>query len=156
MSEGPRSVYGAIVVVLLGLHLLFRPILDGWPVSPDLLTGGILMGGLVLRAGKAAMLGFGAGLIEAALSVGGLGRLTLVYTLLGYSSARSRDLIFADLQYFLFAYLFVGTWFTQLVLAALAGSSLSWGFAFLVAPASALLTALVGELGVRAVTAVIG
>ena len=88
--------------------------------------------------------------------VGGLGRLTIVYTLLGYGSARSRDLIFADLQYFLLAYLFVGTWMTQLVLAALAGSTLTWMFAFVVSPLSSLLTAVLGELGARAASAITG
>ncbi len=156
MSEVPRPAYGAVAIVMLLLHLLLRPLLEGLPVSPDFLTGGVLVGGLVLRAGSAATLGFAAGLIEAALSVGGLGRLTMVYTLLGYGSARSRDLIFADLQYFLFAYLLVGTWMTQLVLAALAGSALTWTFAFVVAPLSALLTAVLGELGARAASAVIG
>jgi len=156
MSEVPRPAYGVVAITMLVLHVLLRPLLLDLPVSPDFLTGGVLIGGLVLRAGSAAALGFAAGLVEAALSVGGLGPLTLVYTLLGYGSARSRDLIFADLQYFLFAYLFVGTWGTQLVLAALAGSSLTWMFAFVVAPLSALLTALLGELGARAVSAVTG
>lgn len=156
MNDGPRSVYGVVAFLMLGLHVIFRPVLQAWPLAPDLLTGGVLLGGLVIRAGPAAILGFCAGLVEAALSVGGLGRLTLVYTLLGYGSARSRDLIFADLQYFLFGYLLVGTWVTQVVLATLAGSSLSWGLVFVVAPISALLTALIGELGARAATAVMG
>jgi hypothetical protein len=156
MSEVSRPAYSAVAIAMLVLHVLLRPLLHGLPISPDLLTGGVLVGGLVLRAGSAAILGFTAGLIEAALSVGGLGPLTLVYTLLGYGSARSRDLIFADLQYFLLAYLFVGTWMTQLVLAALAGSSLSWMFAFVVAPLSALLTAVLGELGARAASAITG
>jgi len=156
MSEVPQRAYSAVAIAMLVLHVLLRPLLQGLPVSPDLLTGGVLVGGLVLRAGSAAVLGFFAGLVEAALSVGGLGPLTIVYTLLGYGSARSRDLIFADLQYFLFAYLFVGTWLTQLVLAALAGSTLTWMFAFVVAPLSALLTALLGELGARAASAITG
>ncbi len=156
MSEVPQRAYSAVAIAMLVLHVLLRPLLQGLPVSPDLLTGGVLVGGLVLRAGSAAVLGFCAGLVEAALSVGGLGPLTIVYTLLGYGSARSRDLIFADLQYFLFAYLFVGTWLTQLVLAALAGSTLTWMFAFVVAPLSALLTALLGELGARAASAITG
>ena len=156
MSEFPRPAYGVVAILMLVLHVLLRPALQDLPVSPDLLTGGVLLGGLVLRAGSAAGLGFAAGLVEAALTVGGLGRLTMVYTLLGYGSARSRDLIFADLQYFLLAYLFVGTWMTQLVLAALAGSSLTWMFATVAAPVSALLTAVLGELGARAATAITG
>lgn len=156
MSEVPRPAYSAVAIVMLLLHVLLRPLFQGLPVAPDFLTGGVLIGGLVLRAGSAAALGFAAGLVEAALSVGGLGRLTMVYTMLGYGSARSRDLIFADLQYFLFAYLFAGTWVTQLVLAALAGSGLTWMFAFVISPLSALLTAVLGELGARAASAVTG
>ena len=157
MSEVSRPAYAAVAIVMLVLHVLLRPLLQDLPIRPDLLTGGVLVGGLVLRAGSAALLGFVAGLLEAALGVGGLGRLTMVYTLLGYGSARSRDLIFADLQYFLFAYLLVGTWLTQLVLGAFAGSStLTWAFAFVAAPLSALLTAVLGELGARAASAITG
>lgn len=156
MSEVPRPAYGAVAILMLVLHALLRPLLYGLPIAPDLLTGGILVGGLVLRSGSAAVLGFVAGLVEAALGVGGLGRLTMVYTLVGYTSARSRDLIFADLQYFLLAYVFVGTWLTQLVLAALAGSTLTWAFAFITAPLSALLTAILAELGARAASAITG
>ncbi len=149
MSEGMRYTYGVLAAVMLGVHFLARPLLEGLVVTPDLLSGGILVAGLTARAGTSAILGFLAGLLEAALSMGGLGRLTFVYTLLGYGSARSRDLIFADLEYFLFAYLSVGTWLTQVVLALLAGSTLSWSFVFVMAPINALLTALVGEIGAR-------
>lgn len=140
----------AVAGGLLLLHFLLRPALTAWPVAPDLLTGAVLLGALRLRAGAAAGLGFGAGLLEGSLALSGIGRIALVYTLLGYVTSRWRELFFGDVPLFVFGYLFVGCWAVQLVLSALADYSVGWAYALLEAPASAALTAVICGLADRA------
>ena len=122
-AESPRGarMVGGVVAGILLLHFLFRPLLRDLPVAPDLLTGGLLLGTLHMRAGHAALLGFALGILEAAIGLDGMGRISIVYTLAGTIGARSRDLLFADAPYYVFAYLFVGTWLTRIGLMLATG-----------------------------------
>lgn len=149
--SGVGRTYWLWVGLLVLVHLLVRPSLTGAPWLPDLLTGAVLVAALGTRAGVAAALGFVLGVLEGAMALGGLGGTALVYTLLGYLTARWRDLFFADLPFLLFFYLFVGCWTTRLIMTAFTGPTLTWSFALLGAPASAALTALVCGAGTRLV-----
>ncbi len=78
------------VVLILGftlLHFSLRPLFVDWPVAPDLLTAAVLLGGLFLRAGSAAILGFSLGILEDAMALGG-GWTALLYTVAAYLGAR--------------------------------------------------------------------
>lgn len=142
-GRGGAVGYVVLVGVLLVLHFLFRPVLTSWAVGPDLLTGAVLLGALRLRAGAASGLGFGAGLLEGAMALSGIGRLALVYAVLGYVTSRWRDLFFSDVPLFVFLYLFAGCWMTKLVLNALTDFSLGWELVLLQAPAASVLTAAI-------------
>lgn len=142
--------HAAVVTLLLVLHFLFRPVLTSWTVAPDLLTGAVLLGGLRLRAGAAAGLGFAAGLFEGSIALSGTGRIALVYTVLGYVTSRWRELFFGDVPLFVFAYLFVGCWVTRVVLSATADFTIGWKYAFLEAPAASVLTAVICGVADRA------
>lgn len=131
------------VGLLLVLHFLLRPALTSWSVGPDFLTGAVLLGALRLRAGAAAGLGFGAGLLEEGMALSGTGRIALVYAVVGYVTSRWRELFFGDVPLFVFAYLFVGCWATKLVLSGLADFSLGWEYALLQAPAASAVTAAI-------------
>lgn len=134
---------GVTVGLLLAAHFLFRPALTSWAFGPDLLTGAVLLGALRLRAGAAAGLGFGAGVLEGSMALSGIGRVALVYAVIGYVTSRWRELFFGDVPLFVFAYLFLGCWVAKLVLSGLADLSLGWRYALLEAPAASVLTAAI-------------
>lgn len=151
--SGVGRTYWLWVGLLVLVHFLVRPSLTGAAWLPDLLTGAVLVAALGTRAGLAAALGFVLGLLEGAMALGGLGGTALVYTLLGYLTARWRDLFFADLPFLLFFYLFMGCWLTRLVMTAVTGLELTWSYALGGAPLSAALTAVICGAGTRLVVA---
>ena len=152
-AERLTRTWSAIGIVgLLILHFLFRPVLVSWPVAPNLLVGALLLATLHLRAGHAALLGFGLGILEAAMALEGMGLYALALTLIGYFGARSRDLLFADARFYVFGYLFVGTWISQIVILLL-GTAVPGPVPLVVGSGiDALLTAAVCG-GVEALTA---
>jgi len=137
------SADAVVVVALVILHFTLYRFLVRWPEMPNLLVGGLLLAALRMRAGYAAFLGFGLGVLEAAMGLEGLGTISLVLALVGYLGARSRDLLFADARHYVFVYLFVGTWIAEvaLILAMPGGPNLLG--ALVLAPVSALGTAVV-------------
>lgn len=137
------SADAVVVVILVVLHFTLYRFFGAWPALPNLLIGGLLLGALRMRAGYAAFLGFGLGVLEAAMGMEGLGTLSLVLTLVGYLGARSRDLLFADARHYVFIYLFVGTWIAEVALIlAMPGVPNLLG-ALVLAPVSAFGTAVV-------------
>lgn len=103
----------ALVVLLVLAHFTFRPLFRDIPIRPDLLVGGLLLATLRLSAGHAAVLGFTLGLLESAIGLEGVGSLSVVYALIGFLAARSRDLVYADAARFAYTYVFIGTWVAQ-------------------------------------------
>ena len=142
-SSETRTV--VLVVGFTLLHFSLRPLFIDWPVAPDLLTAAVLLGGLFLRAGSAAILGFSLGILEDAMALGG-GWTALLYTIAAYTGARFRDLIFADSRLFVPLYLFLGTWAIHASIAALTGS-LDVTTGLVIAPIDAVLTTVAGGLG---------
>ena len=102
-----------LVVLLVVAHFMFRPLFMDIPIRPDLLVGGLLLATLRLAAGHAAAFGFSLGLLESAMGLEGVGSLSVVYALIGFLAARSRDLLYADDARFPYTYLFIGTWVAQ-------------------------------------------
>jgi cell shape-determining protein MreD len=131
------------VVCLIVLHFALRPLLVRWPGSPDLLAGGLILGALGLRAGHAAVLGFVLGLMEASMALKDMGSVMVVYTLVGYAAARSRDLLFSDSPAYLPGTIFLGVWVTQLTVAVLSSQNLDWTFVLFLSPSSAASTSLI-------------
>ena len=123
-----------------------------WNGAPDLLVGGLLLASLKLRAGGAAALGFALGLLEGSMALEGLGALILVFTLIAYAAARSRDMIFTDVRIFLPVCLFVGVWVTEVAVGSATGTLPGWQTILFWIPLTAASTTLVGWLGVRLVT----
>lgn len=111
------------VGVLLLVHFLFRPTLTEFGLAPDLLSGGLLLAALRLRAGHAAMLGFVLGVLDAAMALENPGVVGLVLLTIAFAAARSRDLLFADARFFVVVYLLVGTWLARVALALLGSAS---------------------------------
>lgn len=151
MEETGRG-YWLWVALLAVVHFLARPALTGSTWLPDLLTGAVLLTALGARAGVAAAVGFVLGMLEGAMALGGLGGTGLLYTLLGYLTARWRELFFADLPFLLLLYLFFGCWITRLVMTTVVDTPLSWSYALVSAPISSAVTALVCGVGTLLVT----
>jgi rod shape-determining protein MreD len=107
-AEGwPFWVFIAVLIVLnfalsLGLGL--------GPAAPDLLVPAVLLGARRLSAGWAAVLGFGAGILQDSLALIGFGASAVLLTVLGFLGARSRDLFYGESLLFIALYLFVGKW----------------------------------------------
>lgn len=144
MAADRRAIVtdSTMIVGLVCAHFLVRPFLYPVAVAPNLLIGALLLAALRLSAGWAALLGFVLGVLEAAMALAGLGRISLVLMLVGYLSARSRDLLFADARFFVYAYLFLGTWVAESGLAVALGGASDPIRLLLQAPASAALTAV--------------
>ncbi len=141
----PEAKTLVLVASFLLLHFALRPLFVSLPIAPDLLTAAVLLGALSMRAGSAAILGFSLGMLEDAMALAG-GWTALVYTLVAYVGARFRDVIFADLRFFVPLYLFLATWLIHVAIAALT-SSLDVTTGLTIAPADAALTAVAGGLG---------
>lgn len=133
----------AIVGGLAILHLLAHPLLTGWSAAPHLIAGAVLVAGIRLRPGSAALVGFALGLLEEAMLLAGPGPLAAVYAATGYLSARSWTLLFTDTRAFLPVYLVAGAWTLVLANTWITSHDLTWSFSLLAAPAAALLTAVV-------------
>ncbi len=112
-DERAGAAHVALVVLLVLAHFTFRPLFRDIPIRPDLLVGGLLLATLRLSAGHAAVLGFTLGLLESAIGLEGVGSLSIVYALIGFLAARSRDLLYADAARFAYTYVFIGTWVAQ-------------------------------------------
>ena len=155
MADSRRawSPDAVVVVALILLHFTLYRFFVRWPALPNLLIGGLLLAALRLRAGYAAFLGFSLGVLEAAMALAGWGTISIVLTLVGYLAARSRDLLFADARYYVFIYLFVGTWAAEmlLMLAMPGGAGILGGL--VLAPISAVGTAVVCGAAERAAAA---
>lgn len=132
-----------VVLALLVVHFTLHRFLVSWPGMPNLLVGALLLGALRMRAGTAALFGFTLGLLEASMGLEGMGTLSLVFTLIGYLGARSRDLLFADARHYVFVYLFVGTWVAEVTMMFAMPGGGGLLAALVLAPLTALTTSLV-------------
>lgn len=152
MQGGANPGGWVLVVLVLLLHFALHPLLSRWPAGPDLLTGGLLLGSLQLRAGHAAGFGFALGLLEASMALSGLGTLMLVFTLAGYVGARLRDVFYSDSTRFVPTFLVVGVLLIQWIVAALVDWPPEARFLLIHAPLAAAATAVVCWAGERIVS----
>lgn len=85
------------------------------------------------------------------MALEGMGWYALALTVIGYAGARARDLLFSDARFYVFGYLFIGTWLAEVVLLVLGTAVPSPVRLLGGGAADALLTALVCS-GVESVT----
>ncbi len=119
-----------------------------WPISLDLMAGALILGSLLLRPDRAAILGAALGILEASISLGPLGPSMFVFAATGFIGAWLSDFLYSDSPQFVPIFLFGGIWLLQAVLTLLSAGASSVQSLFFHSPLSALLTALV--LGVLA------
>lgn len=151
-AEGGRLSALAAVGALAALHFLLHPLLSSWPASPHLVVAAVLVAGIRLRPGAAALTGFSLGLLEEAMILAGPGPLAALYAAAGYLSARSWTLFFADTRLFLPVYMASCGWMLIVANNAITSYDLTLDFILLSAPLAGLLTAVAGAPAVRNVS----
>jgi hypothetical protein len=138
-----------LVAGLVILHFLLRIGLGFGDLAPDLLLLAVLLAARELRAGPAAALGLGLAILEGAVVPFAMGALALVFTLVAYLGARTRDIFSSDSLILLAIYLFAGKWLADALLHLLAGRLIHPGgpsTLLLISPLTALYLALTGLL----------
>jgi hypothetical protein len=144
-----RAALVLLIVVMVVLHFLLRIGLGLGNLAPDLLVLAVLLAAREMRAGAAAALGFALAVLEGAVVPFAMGALAIVFTLLGYLGARTRDLFPSDSLVLLAIYLFAGKWIADILLHFLAGRMIHPGgpsTLLLISPLAALYLALTGLL----------
>ena len=137
-----RAGWLAIVFILI-LHFSLHPWWARWSINLDLMAGALILGSLLLRPDRAAILGAVLGLLEASISLGDLGSSMLVFAATGFIGAWLSDLLYSDSPQFVPTFLFGGIWILQTALTLLTTGAAAVQSLLFYAPLSALLTALV-------------
>lgn len=145
MGRERPLLFALLLFLLVSLHFTLRPLWVSWQVAPDFLVCALLLAARSLRVGVAASLGFLLGLLEDAVAITNFGVGSLVFTVVAALGSWSRDVFLGDEPLFIAAYLFVGKWGVDVAVLILTGG-VSWLPAFVLAPASALITATAGWL----------
>ena len=147
-----RSDRYRVLVILGALVLLqfsLRSRLGNDRVAPDFLLVALLIYAIRAQPGRGAAAGFLVGLLRDALTPASFGASALAHTLVGYLSAWSKAVFFAENLFVNGCLFFAGTWVRNLVVllasGKLKGAPLGW--ALLVwSPLQSLSTAAVGLL----------
>ena len=141
------------VLLLLLLHFALHPLWSRWPIGPDLLAGGLLLGSFLLRWGRAAVFGCLLGLLEASISLGPLGLTMFLFSIFACIGGWLRRIVYSDSDTFVVASMFLGTWALRASVALLVQGDASMGALLVNAPASAALTTVLCWLVYRFVSA---
>jgi rod shape-determining protein MreD len=139
-------------VILAGLVVLqfsVRSRLGNPRIAPDFLLLALLIYTIREQPGKSAAAGFIVGLLRDALTPASFGAGALAHTLVGYLSAWSKAVFFAENIFVNGCLFFAGTWVRNLVMALASGKMRDGllGWELLVwSPIQSLTTAIVGML----------
>jgi rod shape-determining protein MreD len=109
------------VALLVAVHFALHLSLGLGGRAPDLLTVAVLLSARQVNGGAAAGVGFVAGLLEDAVSLGAFGAAAAVQSVIGYLGARSRELFVGESMLFLGLYFFLGAWLQDALYYGLAG-----------------------------------
>lgn len=143
-----------IALLLLVVHFALHPVWSRWPIAPDLVAGGLVLGAMQLRWGRAAAFGSVIGLLEASISLGPMGLTMLLFSLVAALAGWVRHLVYADSDRITPAFVFAGTWFLRFAVTVFVTGGSTAG-ALLVHPiGSAALTTMVCWVAERLVSAV--
>ncbi|MYE34288.1 MAG: hypothetical protein F4X23_05470 [Gemmatimonadales bacterium] len=143
-----------VAALLLLLHFALHPLWSRWPVVPDLVAGGLILGSLQLRWGRAAGFGCVIGLMEASISLGPMGLTMLLFSLTGALVGWVRHLIYSDSDRVTPVFVFVGTWLLRSAVAIIVVGDWSAGALLVDSVGSAALTTAGCWVAERLVSAV--
>jgi len=147
-----RSDKYRFVVILLGLVVLqftLRPRMGDDRMAPDFLLLALLIYTIRAQPGRSAVAGFLVGLVRDALTPASFGAGALAHTVVGFLSAWSKAVFFAENLFVNGCLFFAGTWLRNLIVAVFSGQMKGGmlGWELLVwSPIQSLSTAAVGVL----------
>ncbi|MGD2135053.1 MAG: rod shape-determining protein MreD [Gemmatimonadales bacterium] len=149
-ARSDRLRLAAVLLLLVVLHFVlspfFRP-LDR--AAPDLLLLALLVFAIRARPGRAAVAGFGVGIVVDSLVRSAFGAGALAHTCVGYLAAWGKAVFFAENLLVNATFFFVGTWMRDALVLVVGRhvepSAMLWQLIFW-SPLKALTTALVGVL----------
>jgi rod shape-determining protein MreD len=147
-----RSRFAFILGLLVVCQFSLRTRMGDDRTAPDFLLAALLIYTIRAQPGKSAAAGFVVGLLRDALTPASFGAGALAHTLVGYLSAWSKAVFFAENLFVNGCLFFAGTWIRNLLvaLAALIAGKLKAdmvGWELLVwSPIQSLTTAVVGVL----------
>ncbi|MGH7538770.1 MAG: rod shape-determining protein MreD [Gemmatimonadales bacterium] len=149
MRRGERLRFWLVLGLLVALQFSIRSRLGNERVAPDFLLLALLIYTIQARPGASAAAGFLVGLLRDALTPASFGAGALAHTLVGYLSAWSKVVFFAEHLAVTGVLFFVGTWLRNLVVALasgkLAGAQIGWEL-LIWSPLQGLTTAVTGVL----------
>lgn len=149
MRRSDRYRHLVILAGLVALHFSIRSRLGDDRVAPDFLLLALLIYTIRAQPGPSAAAGFVVGLLRDALTPASFGAGALAHTLVGYLSAWSKAVFFAENLVVNGGLLFAGTWIRNLIVAlasgTLTGQVLAWHL-LVWSPLQSLTTALTGVL----------
>ncbi len=105
-------ILGALVL----MHFIVRPWLGNPRWAPDFLMLALMMYAIRVRPGRAAIAGFGVGIVGDALSQIAFGAGALAHTVVGYLQAWGKDVFFPDNFLVNAGFLFAGVWVRDLLM----------------------------------------
>jgi rod shape-determining protein MreD len=152
MRRSDQYRFLVIIGALVVLQFSLRTRLGDDRVAPDFLLAALLIYTIRAQPGRSAGAGFLVGLLRDALTPASFGAGALAHTLVGYLSAWSKAVFFAENLFVNGCIFFAGTWLRNLIvsLAALISGKLKGdmlGWELLVwSPIQSLTTAVVGVL----------
>lgn len=158
MAARTAVSYWVFIVLLVVLHLILHVAVGLGVSAPDLLTLALLLAARRLRGSAAAGLGVVLGVLADALSLTGFGALALVYAVVGFLGARSRDLFEGDSLLFVGGYIFLGKWLRDALFMLLTRTTHAepWGSLLTAAPISAVYAAVAGMVALTLYRAATG
>lgn len=153
-----RGAFAVFITLLVILHFLLHVGLGIGAAAPDLIAVAVLIASRRTTAASAALLGLALGLLDDALGIGALGARSIALATVAMLGSWSRRWIEGEGLLFIAAFVFVGKWASEIVLATLArGAGLGGILGLLtVAPLEAAWAALAGVLAMAAFRRVAG
>ncbi|HET9439123.1 MAG TPA: rod shape-determining protein MreD [Longimicrobiales bacterium] len=153
-GRGNNVAFWIFIIILVLAHLVVRVAIGMGGMAPDFLTIALLLGSRRLSGSGAAGLGLALGILNDGLSLSAFGALAVVYSVIGFIGARSRDLFEGDSLLFVAVYIFLGKWLSDVLYQVFAQST-PWSDLWSAAPLAALYAAVAGVIALtlyRAVT----
>jgi rod shape-determining protein MreD len=143
MASRTSPAFWVFILILVIVHFALHVAVGLGTGAPDLLTVALLLSARRLNGAVAAALGLALGIIADALSLTAFGALAVVYTVLGFVGARSRDLFEGDSLLFVGVFIFIGKWLRDALYLLLTHSALGdpWGSLLTNAPLAGLYAA---------------
>lgn len=156
--SGTGAPFWVFIAMLVVLHLVLHVALGLGGAVPDILTIAVLLASRRLKGSGAAAVGLVLGILNDALSLTTFGALALVYAIVGFLGARSRDLFEGDSLLFVAVYVFLGKWLRDALYFVVTRSAHGepWGNLLTAAPVAAIFAAFSAMIAIMLYRAATG